>query len=143
LSDQPFVGAWCDLNQASGGSITVTSPAPDQLQVNYNAVPYFGTTIPNTFSVNFNTTTGVITLSGINTLGVGGTANMFLGITKGNLGATPGTGATPFNVSGPNALGSSTDMIYNYGLEGPALGGGANTLTFTPNGSGGYVWTGS
>ena len=97
--------------------------------------------IPNTFTINFNATSGAVTISGISTLGVG-TANMFLGITKGNLGATD-PGATLFNVSGPNALGSSTDMIYNLGIQGPPLGGGANTLTFTPNGSGGYVWTGS
>ena len=141
LTDQPFVGAWADLNPAAGGSITITSPAADQLQVNYNAVPYFGTATPNTFTVNFNATTGVVTISSISTLGVVLLANMFLGITKGNLGATD-AGATLFNVSGPNALGSSTDMIYNFGIAGPALGGGANTLTFTPSGTG-YVWTGS
>lgn len=141
LTDQPFVGAWTDLNQSLGGSITVTAPAADQLQVNYNAVPYYGTSIGNTFSVNFNATTGVVTLSGISTLGVGGTSNMFLGITNGNLGATD-AGATLFNVSGPNALGSATDMIYNFGVQGPPLGGGANTLTFIPFGAG-YTWTGS
>ena len=142
LTDQPFVGAWCDLNPAAGGTITITSPASDQLQVNYNAVPYFGTAIPNTFTVNFNATTGVVTISGIATMGVvTPVANMFLGITKGNLGATD-PGATLFNVSGPNALGSPTDMIYNFGAAAPALGGGANTLTFTPSGTG-YTWTGS
>ena len=141
LTDQPFVGAWCDLNPGVGGNITITAPAADQLQVNYNAVPYYTNAAPNTFTVNFNATTGVVTIGSISTMGVG-TANMFLGITKGNLGAT-NAGATLFNVSGPNALGASTDMIYNFGIEGPGLAGGANTLTFTPNGSGGYVSTGS
>jgi hypothetical protein len=144
LTDQPMVGAWCDLNPAGvpAGTITVTTPAIDQVQVNYNAVVYFGTAITNTFSINFNGTTGVITIQNINGFGVGGLANMFLGISNGNLGSTD-PGVTPFNVSGPNTTGNgTTDMIYNFGIQGPALGGGANNITFTPAGAG-YTWTGS
>jgi len=143
LTDQPFVGAWCDLNPAGvpAGTITITTPAPDQVQVNYNAVVYFGTATPNTFSINFNATTGAITIQNINGFGAG-VANMFLGISQGNLGATD-AGATPFAIGGPSVTGNgTTDMIYNFGVQGPALGGGANNITFTPSGAG-YTWTGS
>lgn len=145
LTDQPFVGAWCDLNPAGvpAGTITITTPAVDQVQVNYNAVVYFGTAITNTYSINFNATTGAITIQNISGFGVGGAANMFLGISKGNLGATD-PGVTPFAIGGPATTGNgTTDMTYNFGIQGPGLGGGANNITFTPNGLGGYTWTGS
>jgi hypothetical protein len=142
LTDLPFVGAWCDLNPGAGGTITITTPAPDQVQVNYNAVPYFATSIPNTFSINFNATTGAITLQNLTGLGVG-TANLFLGISQGNTGATD-PGVTPFNASGiPTTTGNgTTDMIYNFGIQGPGLAGGATNITFSPSGAG-YTWTGS
>jgi hypothetical protein len=143
LSGQPFVGAWTNLAPQTAGSIFVYPDANNHVRVVYHAVPYFALTQPltlNTFTIDFDPTTGVIQLMGM-AIGTTTTYPMFLGISKG-AGATD-PGPANFAIGGPNAPATPSDMIYKFGLGSPGLAPGVQTITFTPTGSGGYSWTGS
>ena len=144
---QPFVGAWADFNTLVAGSISISSPAPNQVQVDYVGIGYessWAGLTTSTFSINFDSVTGVISLlnlSGIGTEPLAANANMFLGISQGT-GATNPRG-TPFALGGPNATASPTDMIYGFGHPSAALAGaGVTNIIFTPSGSG-YTWRGT
>ncbi len=138
-TDYPFMGAWCDMNPAAGGSISVTASSPGVMSVTYTNVPYYGTTIANTFTFVFDGNTGVVSidgLSGIHTY----TNSQFLGVSPGNLGPATNPGATVFSLGGPFNPPVATDMIYAFGTEG-SLTPGLTRIDFVPVGTG-YVWYG-
>jgi hypothetical protein len=156
-SDNPFLGFWTDLDPSTGGTISITSPATNVVRVFFGSVRYFGTNITVSYSIEFDASTGAITLDGLqgispNTTGTGTGARQFLGITRGNTGATD-PGRMTFGVGG-SGVGSSTAALYDYcNATAPSLScGGAGRLNslqtgltrivFTPTGSGGYSWAG-
>ncbi len=139
MTDFPWVGVWCDLNQGAGGSINVTSPAAGIVRVDWAAVPYFATAIPNTFGIQFDTTTGQVTIDGLG--GIAANAgNQMIGVSPGNLGSTD-PGSQTFAVGGPFTVQYVTDMIYAFGQRG-TLTPGMTNLQFFPSGNG-YIWFGN
>ena len=138
LTGDPFIGYWTDLDASSGGNISVSSPGPDQLRVAYNSVPYWGSPTTASFNLDFDVDTGVMS---INAISAGNIDAAFLGLSRGNTGASdPGTaGFTP----GGTGLGSSSAMLYNYcsGSGCSVLSGGLTGVQFMPSG-GGYSWLG-
>jgi hypothetical protein len=132
LLDNPFAGAWTDLNPGVGGTVTVVSTGTG-IRIDYTAVPYFGSTVLNTFSIEFDASSAEVKLLGINGIGAGGA--MFLGISRGNTGATNAGAAMFANLVGFTA--NATDMIYEFG-SGGTLAPGITNIRFIPNGSGNY-----
>jgi hypothetical protein len=148
MTDAPWLGAWCDLNPGGPGSgpIVVTSPGPNLLRVDWMGVSYF--LIPSmtvTWNILLDGSTGGITLDGL--MGwppfpnAQGSLPEMLGISAGSLGATD-PGMTAFTTGGPNPGPAGLGMIYETGQAG-TLAPGVNTLTFYPNASGNYDWTGA
>jgi hypothetical protein len=135
------IGHWADYNTAFGGSISITSPAPNQVSVDFNAIGYHTQTgTASTFGVLLDGATGAISITGINTIGAQlatGTENAFLGITRG-AGATD-PGAALFSPASTGVTVNSLQMLYNFGLAG-TLAPGISTITFIPNGVGNYDW---
>ena len=108
------------------------------LSVAYNNIRYWGQAGLNlTGSMMLDTATGAITLNGMNTFPVF-TDNMWLGISKGSLGATD-PGATAFAVGTTGSAAAPSDMLYAYGPEGSLVPGVAS-IVFIPNAAGGYDW---
>ncbi len=142
LSQTPFAGCWTDMNPLAGGataSVAVDWTSGTNLNVAYNNIVYFGTTSPQfSYSINLDSATGAIWISGINNLPAG-TASMFLGMTRGNTGATD-PGATAFAVGNGSAA-NANDMLYAFGTNG-SLAPGVASIVFTPNMGGGYDWVG-
>lgn len=155
LSDDPFCGYWTDLNPSAGGNVSV-SATNSQVTVNYNAVPYFGTTVANSFSITFDATNGNVTLDGLNGImpninAVGGGNAQFLGLSMGNVGATD-AGLSGFGAGLAGLPTTNSDMLYDF-WDGNAatapggayllssLQGGMNRVVFAPSGNT-YAWVG-
>jgi hypothetical protein len=150
ISGKPFFGAWVDLNPsiAGSGQITISTPVVDCIRVDYAAVRYYSSTLATQIA------TFALELHGNGDLKIDGLAGitdpgalvrtMYLGISKGDLGATDG-GATVYALGGPNVPANATDMIYATGQAG-SLTPGLSTLLFTPLTSGpaagSYAWSG-
>ncbi len=139
LTSYAFAGAWCDLNPATSGNITISTPTPGIVRVSYNAVPYFGTTNPVTFAVQFDGILGTVSIDGLNTIPTG-TGQQFLGMSPGVLGPATDPGQAAFALGGPFAPPNATDMIYRVGTQG-TLATGLVRLDFVPVGNN-YVWYG-
>ncbi len=135
LADHPFVGAWCDLNPGTGGSISVLN-LPTGIRVDYVAVNYYGTTIPMSFSVEFDSFTAEVQLQNLSGIAAH-TGLQFLGISRGSTGATD-PGATSFTAGSGTTINSGA-MIYAIGAAG-SLASGLNTIRFIPNAFGNYDW---
>jgi len=136
----PSFGFWCDLepNNSPGCSMVFDWSVPNMLSVAYNNIRYWGQAGLNlTGSMMLDTATGAITLNGMNTFPVF-TDNMWLGISKGSLGATD-PGATAFAVGTTGSAAAPSDMLYAYGPEGSLVPGVAS-IVFIPNAAGGYDW---
>lgn len=159
LTDNPFVGYWTDLNPALGGSITVSNPGPGVVRVNYANVPYAAeAATANSFGIEFDTNSGIVSIDGLGgiavnpqtVLGTGDAA--FLGITRGNTGATNGLGPQLFSNGGSGSALNATDMWFDFYLQVAAgagrvasLGAGTlNSIAFVPSGtfSPNYNWIG-
>jgi hypothetical protein len=136
----PFVGLWCDLNPATGGVISISTPSPLVVRVHYAAVNYFATTIPTTFAIQFDGLSGTVSLESLTTVAAH-TANQFLGISPGVLGPATDPGQTAFAPGGPNFMANPTDMIYRFGPAG-SLTPGVTRIEFLPLGNG-YAWIGT
>jgi hypothetical protein len=114
-SQTPSVGFWCDLepNNSPGSSLVVDWSAPSVVSVAYNGIRYWGQPGLNlTGSMAVDLGTGAITLSGMNTFPVF-SDNMWLGVSKGNLGATD-PGATAFATGLTGSAAVPTDMLYAF-----------------------------
>lgn len=157
MSGDGFCGFWTDLNRNIGGTISLTSPAVNQVRTTWTNVPYYAE--PSTsvsFSITVDLGTGGITLDGlqgidtnpINNTTIPSNDTQFLGITMGNVGATDG-GTTTFAAGSSGSMPNPTDMLYDWfnGLPGgagivPSLATGSlDTLIFTPVANG-YSWQG-
>lgn len=157
LGDNPFVGFWTDLNPSAGGSVTLSRPGATAVRVDWTNVPYFGTTTPISFGVEFCLICGATTIDGLPGIvaNPGSTStgdNQFLGMSPGAVGGATDGGATLFTVGG-GLPANGTDMLYdfyNYTTGGgtglvPSLNGGSlMAIAFTPNGAvaPSYGWVG-
>lgn len=139
MTNYPFVGSWCDLNPGLGGSIVIATTAPGVVEVQYNAINYFATTIPNTFKIILDGLTGIVSIDGLSGIAPH-TFNQFLGISPGILGPATDPGQTAFITGGPFTTTNLTDMIYRFGTTG-SLVPGLSRLDFIPSGTG-YGWVG-
>ncbi len=139
LSNPPFVGNWCDLNQALGGTISVTSSSPTNLRIDYVGVPYVGQpTTANTFSIEFDTSANSITLGGLNGLQAHPTsANSLVGLSPGSNASNPGG----LNFAPPNSAAGANSITphYSFGAAG-TLTMGLFSIVFTQNAGFGYDW---
>ncbi len=152
LTDNPAVGFWTDLNPATGGTITIASLAQDEVTISWNAVPYAGLTTTVSFSVTFNAQSGVITIDGLTGIpsnpGTATSDNQWLGISRGNSGAT-NLGATTFTAGGSGVAGDANRAWYDFYLGSSATGrlasllpGTLNSIVFTPLPNSNYAWQG-
>jgi hypothetical protein len=57
-----LAGLWTDLNPGAGGTVTASSTPAGLLTVAWNSVPEFGTSVLNSFSIQFNTATGACSI---------------------------------------------------------------------------------
>ena len=136
----PSFGFWCDLepNNSPGCNMTFDWSVPNMLSISYNNIRYWGQAgLLLTGSMMIDAGTGAITLNGMNTFPVF-TDQMWLGISKGSLGATD-PGATAFAVGSTGSAAAPTDMLYAFGPEGSLVPGVAS-IVFIPNTAGGYDW---
>ena len=144
LTGVPFAGFWTDLNPGTNGSVTVSNPANNVVRVDYNAVPYSGTTTNNTFGIEFDATIGLVTIDGLGgilpqtgTFGSGD--DQLLGISPGTLLAATDPGNTVFTANGSGTAGLSTDMLlefYDSTLGGGMIASvlaGTSTIFFAPD----------
>jgi hypothetical protein len=133
-------GVWCDLNPAMGGTVTVSGLAVGGIRLDYAAINYFGTTIPNTFGLQLDSA-GVAQIDGLAGLAAG-TAQQWVGISGGLATAAVAgamvtyTPATAVPVAGPA---TPADVIYNIGTAG-SLTTGLSSIVFMPNAGGNYDW---
>jgi hypothetical protein len=151
----PFVGFWTDLDPSLGGSITINSPGPGRVRVNWNNVRYWGEpTAGVTFSIEFDTASGNVILDNLQGISQNprfsnfySGQSQFLGLSRGAPGATFG-GYSSF---APGAFGGATtgapmlfdwaDWFFGTGRA-PTLYTGLNRLVFTPAATGNYSWVG-
>ncbi len=149
-SGLPFVGFWTDLNVTGAATVSVSAPAANKVRVAYNAVPYFGTTVANTFAIEFDTSANTVRLDGLlgipaNTAAAGTGTRQFLGISRGT-GATD-SGVTTFSAGGSGTPATTTRMWYDFynntgGGQCASLAGSLNSILFTPLPAGNYSWAG-
>jgi hypothetical protein len=147
VGDAPMIGNWADLSPNVGGTYTISSPAPDLININYSGVPFFaqaGTSV--SFDVDYNDLTGEWTLNNLQGILPSNTAvNQFLGMSPGGGTATDPGGVSFFLGGAPNfGVGvAPTDMRYEFStgtLQNGSIGLGMNGILFTPDGSGNYTW---
>ena len=142
------VGFWSDLSpQLAGASVTVDE-AGGILSVDFVNVPYFSpNTVTVSYSISFDTSNGNVSITGMggingNTTGAGFGDAQWLGLSTGGQ-ADPGP-----TVFGAGFAGGPGTVLYEYvpGTVAPVLppsvAAGMTSLTFTPDGSGGYFWVG-
>ncbi len=140
-SQSPSCGVWTDFNPANGGTITATQPTPGVLDVAYANLAYFTIAAPSTFNLIFDTNTNVFSITGLNTIGLGGGA-MLIGLSGGNAVGATDAGQAMFSPGGlPNVgiTSNATDMIYMLGTQGTVTTG-ITRIDFTPNAFGNYDW---
>lgn len=144
LADDPFIGAWCDLDPSTAGEIRVASGPVGTIAFIWDAVAPFaapsGTV--TSFQVVHDVGSGAWSIDGL-----GGLASVagetFLGLSPGTLGATDPGQALFLLGSGTPSAGS--EMIYEIG-PGSGLSpvtGGLARLAFLPTVVGGeatYDW---
>jgi hypothetical protein len=157
LTSTPMVGAWCDMSPNVGGTISVLEaggPGSGVVEVQFNNVPYFGLAGGNSYSVLFDTNTNEVALTGLQGLAAGAPAGMWLGISPGapvvtdpgivNLAAlSPGFGDGVGGPIGAGVAAAATDMTYDFNGVGTATSittNLVNTITFTDDTLGNYVW---
>ncbi len=138
LVDNPSFGIWTDFNPSAGGTMSASAMGGLGLAISWNAVPYFGSAIPNTFTLSLDAA-GTVLFDTLNTLGVQ-TYNAWIGISRGNTGATD-PGVTTYALGGPNAGPAGNGMIYNFGPA-TTITAGITQLMFLPNAGGNYDWAG-
>lgn len=145
IGDAPSVGFWTDLSPNAGGTYTISSPAPGFINVNYAAVPIFGGGAPQSYDIDYTDATGEWSLNNLQGLAVTTAAtDSFLGMSPGN-GAATDPGAQPFGVGAAGAAGAPTDMLYEFStgiLQPASVAAGLNSILFSPDGGGNYVWLG-
>lgn len=144
LNRFPFAGAWCDLNPAAGGTISVAATTGGDVQVTYANVPYFGQpALGANLAIAFDLASGSVTLSGLSTFPMHPSASglMFLGLSPGAEGEATDPGPTAFAPGGPHPGPANHGMTYALGRAG-TLAPGVDTLRFDPSGNGSYSWTG-
>ncbi len=142
------VGFWSDLSpQLAGASVNV-SETGGVIRVDFVNVPYYSpNTITVTYHVDLDTNNGNITIGGLSGISAnpaagGGGDSQWLGLSKG---ASADPGQTAF---GTGLTGGPGTVLYEYtdGLTAPVLppsvAAGMTSLTFTPDGAGGYLWIG-
>ncbi|NRA97652.1 MAG: hypothetical protein HRU14_15765 [Planctomycetes bacterium] len=154
MAGDPFVGFWTDLDPTNG-NVTIHAPTPSAIVVGYTAT-YFDEPSGNvSFYIRFDAATGGVDLLGLQLIPANPLTSALA--TAGDrqfLGLSPGLGATdPGPVTfGVGAVGSggSSAMLYDWydHLSGhPSLVPSLQTgnlygIFFSPNGQGGYDWTG-
>lgn len=154
-NDDGRVGFWTSFDPSEGGTVDVFTPGPDLITVLYNGVFYDGGGPACTFQIDIDASLGSFTISGLQGLvanpnTTSTTDDQWVGISPGL--AVPGTtdpGVTAFALGGSGAAATATDMLYDFndvsvsgsGLF-PSIVNGLDTLLFTPDGSGNYVWAG-
>ena len=149
----PFVGFWTDLDPTLGGNITITSPAPGKVRIDWNGVPYWGEPFaPVTFGIELDSNNDSVRLE--NLLSVPANPQVFNFYSGQNqfLGMSPGGNAASFGTTmfGPGGSGSmpGNAMLYDFfswtGFGGLATSFYTNVdaVQFPPAGSG-YSWAGS
>jgi hypothetical protein len=134
LSDNPWVGAWVDLDPSLGGAINITSPAQDVFRVNYQNVPYKNAPqFAATFFIELNVSSGRMTIGGLQGIQAAPGVDMLLGTSMGQgraaiCGTGPG-GQTPFAVAGPTRPACPNEMLHRFGSTG-TLAPGVGVLRF-------------
>jgi hypothetical protein len=132
-------GVWSDFqsNANPAASIVVSNATSGGFDVSFTNVPYWGTTVNNTFKVALDPTGP--RLEGLLSLGTDPTTTGLF-VSKG-VGSATDPGATAFAI-GTGTTAVATDMLYAVGTGTPTLASGANNLLFTFNGTGGVDWLG-
>jgi len=139
LTQEPEVGAWTDLNPASGGTIsTIYNAATSQLVTSWVSVPYFPNTGSNSFDITLDFSSGTVSLDNLGGLGVAA-GSVFMGVSGGSAVGATDPGNAPFAATTVGVSLNATDMVYNLGPRGTTQGG-AGQIFFMPNGFGNYDW---
>ena len=140
------VGFWSDMSPQLG-AVNVTESA-GIVRVDFVNVPYFSpNTTAITYNVDLDTSSGDITVGGLagingNPAAAGFGDAQWFGLSQGGI-ADPGQ-----TVFGAGLAGGPGNCFYEYvdGLTGPVLppsiAAGMASITFTPDGAGGYFWVG-
>lgn len=147
MAQSPSIDAWVDLNpdpnDGCAGHIMISLAALGVVRVQWTNIPYYGSSgTSNTFAIVMDSNTGAITIDGLPTFQPipGPNNGMFLGLSPGGpLAADPGP--VTFSFGGPHPGPAGSGMLYQFGPTG-TLATGAAGLTFVPNGSNNYAWSG-
>lgn len=138
MTGNPFVGVWCDLSPNVAGNVTLTSPNPSALRIDFVGVPYFGPTTTVTFGIEFDATLNTVKLDGLAGIGIEpANAPQWVGISGGAVVGATDPGVTSFSPAGSGFTANATDMLYNLGAGG-MLTTGLTSITFVLNGLNNY-----
>ncbi len=140
-TQSPSFGVWSDFNPLNGGTITATQPTPGVLDVAYANLAYFTIAAPSTYNLIFDSNTNIMSITGLNTIGVG-TGAMLIGLSGGTAVGATDAGQAMFAPGGlPNVgiTSNATNMIYMLGTQGTVTTG-ITRIDFTPNSFGNYDW---
>jgi len=145
LADSPFAAAaWSDLNPSAGGSITVDSPAANQVACHWVNVPYYGTATSNTLDLIFDAGASTVqfnyTALQAFPAAPGTSPEQFIGLAAGT-GVATDQGATVFaptmsSITGP----ANHGMLYSWAVNGPAVTGLTSIIFYWNSGTSQYDW---
>lgn len=139
MSQEPEVGAWTDLNPASGGSISsLYNPASSLFVTSWVNVPYFPNNGSNSFDITLDFSSGTVSLDNLAGIGMA-SGSIFMGVSGGNAVGATDPGNAPFAVTTVGVSANATDMVYNFGPRGTTAGG-AGQIFFIPNAFANYDW---
>ena len=140
FSGLPSFGCYADF-VAQAGNIAISQPTTGLLRVDYVSINHFLIPGSSTFSLEFDTLSGALAISGLSTV-IQGPRIQIVGLSRGGTIYSPSFATTAFSWMGAGTSGitnSASQWLYSAGNLGQVVPG-INRIDFYPNAFQNYDW---